>query len=197
MPKSDLNIDCLEVTNLKEGDIASFDKLFHKYADRLYHFSFKYLKSIEEAEEVVQAVFLYIWENREGLKPEYSFNSYLFTIASNMVKKAFQKKARENQFKDDLLTLFIEQHGNIEQTVVYKVLLKKVERIIDSMPPKRKEAFVKRKYNNWPVKEIAAHMGVSPNTIENHLSAAQKQILSELEKEQLTGLLFFALFVKI
>ncbi|MCL3781053.1 RNA polymerase sigma-70 factor [Prolixibacteraceae bacterium JC049] len=194
MTATNLNIDQLDVQKLKEGDIASFDKLFHKYADRLYQFSMKYLKSVEEAEEIVQSVFLYIWENREGLKPEQSFNAYLFTIANNKVKKYFLKKARENQYKDEVITTFLEQQDNLDNKIDYKMLLKKVETIVNSMPAKRKEVFIMRKFNHLPIKEIAAKLDVSPKTIENHLTAAQKQILTELEKDNLTGLLFFALF---
>ncbi|TKG89403.1 RNA polymerase sigma-70 factor [Puteibacter caeruleilacunae] len=191
------NIDSHEVEKLKTGDVKSFDRLFNKYSDRLYRFALKYLKSVEDAEEVVQGVFLYIWENKEGLKPELSFNSYLFTIALNMIKKQFQKKARENDFKDDILCTFLEADDSLDQVIDYKFLLKKVEAIIESMPEKRKEVFIKRKYNDLPIKDIAAEMNISPNTVENHLSAAQKYILKELEREKLAGLLFFMLFIKI
>ena len=52
------HIDFLAVKNLKQGDVKAFDDLFNKYSPRLYNFSLKYLKSVEEAEVVVQEVFL-------------------------------------------------------------------------------------------------------------------------------------------
>lgn len=196
MLENTLNIDQFEVEKLKKGDIKSFNKLFNKYAERLYFFSLKYLKSVEEAEEVVQSVFLYIWENQERLKPEYSFKSYLFTIASNKIKKAFLKRAKENEFKDEFLCLAISQNSDTEDEVDYKSLLNKVNQVVESMPAKRKKAFILRKYQNLSIKEIAYEMDLSPNTIENHLSAAQKQIFAELKSANIEGLLFFSLFIE-
>ena len=191
------HIDYWVVKNLKTGNIKAFDELFNKYSQRLFNFSVKYLKSTEEAEEVVQEVFLYIWEKREGLKPESSFNSYLFTIAHNIIKKHFIKKSRENAFKDDVIYEFLKQENNLDQVIDYKFILEKVESIIDRLPERRKEIFIKRKYYGLPVKQIAEELSISPNTVENQLAAAQKQILGELKNEKLAGLLFFTLFISI
>ena len=155
------------------------------------------LKSAEEAEEVVQEVFLYIWDKREGLKPDNSFNAYIFTIAYNIIKKYFIKKSRDNAYKDDLIYTLLQQENNLDQTIDYKFLLEKVELIINSLPNRRKEIFIKRKYDGLSVKQIADELGISPNTVENQLASAQKQILNELQKEKLAGLIFFMLFISI
>ena len=180
---------------LKQGDAKAFDDLFHKYAERLYKFSLKYLKSANEAEEVVQEVFLYIWEKKDVLKPDHSFNAYLFTIAYNIIKKYFIKKARENNFKDNLIYEFLKQENNLDQVIDYKFLLEKVESIVDTLPPRRKEIFIKRKYSGLSIRQIADELAISPNTVENQLAAAQKYILNELQKNSLPGLLFFVLFI--
>ena len=171
--------------------------MFCKYAARLYNFSVKYLKSAEEAEEVVQEVFLYIWDKRDGLKPEHSFNAYIFTIAYNIIKKYFNKKTRDNAFKDDLIYSLLQQENRLDQIIDYKFLLEKVELYIDALPKRRKEIFVKRKYEGLSVKQIADQLGISPNTVENQLASAQKQIQDELRKEKLAGLLFYILKFRI
>lgn len=191
------HIDYHTVKNLKQGDIKAFDDLFNKYSPRLYNFSIKYLKSVEEAEEVVQEVFLYIWDKREGLKPDNSFNAYIFTIAYNIIKKQFIKKSRDNAYKDDLIYTLLQQENNLDNTIDYKFLLEKVELIINALPARRKEIFIKRKYDGLSVKQIAEELGISPNTVENQLASAQKQILIELQKEKLAGLIFFMLFISI
>ncbi len=191
------HIDYLAVKNLKQGDVKAFDDLFNKYSPRLYNFSLKYLKSAEEAEEVVQEVFLFIWDKREGLKPDSSFNAYIFTIAYNIIKKYFIKKSMSNAYKDDLIYTLLQQENNLDQTIDYKFLLEKVELIINSLPNRRKEIFIKRKYDGLSVKQIADELGISPNTVENQLASAQKQILNELQKEKLAGLIFFMLFTSI
>jgi RNA polymerase sigma-70 factor (ECF subfamily) len=191
------HIDYLAVKNLKQGDVMAFDDLFNKYSSRLYNFSLKYLKSEEEAEEVVQEVFLYIWDKKEGLKPDNSFNAYIFTIAYNIIKKYFIKKSRDNAYKDDLIYTLLQQENNLDQIIDYKFMLEKVESIINSLPNRRKEIFIKRKYDGLSVKQIADELGISPNTVENQLVSAQKQILNELQKEKLAGAIFFMLFISV
>jgi RNA polymerase sigma-70 factor (family 1) len=195
MDSSFKNIDYLAVKSLQQGDVKAFDELYNKYSQRLYNFSFKYLKSPEEAEEVVQEVFLYIWDKKEGLKPDNSFNAYIFTIAYNIIKKFFIKKLRDNEFKDDLIYSLLKQENNLDKIIDYKFLLEKVESIIHLLPKKRKEIFLKRKYDGFSVRQIAEELGISPNTVENQLASAQKQIQNELKKEKLSGLIFFILFV--
>ena len=180
---------------LREGDTKAFDALFNKYAQRLYNFSIKYLKEAEEAEEVVQEVFMYIWEKKSGLKPESSFNSYIFTIAHNIIKKHFIKKCRENEHKDELIHDFLKQENNLDQNIDYKFLLEKVQKIIDKLPERRREIFLKRKYEGLSLKQIAEELNISPNTVENQLTSAKKQILEELKKDKLAGIVFFALFI--
>ncbi|NEW83040.1 MAG: RNA polymerase sigma-70 factor [Mariniphaga sp.] len=190
-----INIDLPNVKSLKKGDVAAFDILYNKYSRRLYNFSVKYLKSAEEAEDVVHEVFLYIWEKREGLKPDSSFNAYIFTIAYNIVKKNFIKRAKDKSFQDELIYNLLKQENNLDKSIDYKFLLEKVEAIIDTLPDRRKEIFIKRKYDGLSVKQIAEELGISPNTVENQLASAQKQVQEKLQNERLSGLLFLMLFV--
>lgn len=74
------------VEKLRKGDIEAFDAVFDKYSDRLFGFALNYLKSKEEAEGLVQDVFLKIWENRKKLKKDASLKSYLFTISYHNMK---------------------------------------------------------------------------------------------------------------
>jgi len=78
---------------LQKGNVAAFDSLFEVYSQRLFGFAFKYFKNETDAEELVQEVFVKVWENRQTLKSELSFRSYLFTIALNQIRKHFNKKA--------------------------------------------------------------------------------------------------------
>lgn len=195
MPIDTKHIDFKSVQALKNGDVTAFDQLFRKYSERLFLFSKKYLKSDEEAHEVVQEVFLYIWEKRAELKPENSFNAYVFTIAYNRIKKHFNRKVLENKFKDEQLYLFLDASGDLDREIDYKFLLEKVETIINELPERRRKIFRKRKYEGLPIKQIAADLNISPNTVENQLAAAQKQIQAELAKEKIAGLLFFGLFL--
>lgn len=82
-----------QVKLLQKGNVAAFDSLFEVYSPKLYGFAFKYFRNEADAEELVQEVFVKVWENRQSLKTEYSFKAYLFTIALNQIRKYFNKKA--------------------------------------------------------------------------------------------------------
>ncbi len=78
-----------------------FRSAFGNYAKRLYAFGFKYLRSKEDAEGLVQDVFLKIWENRKKLDKDSSFKSYLFTIAYNDICSIFRKRVTKRGFHNE------------------------------------------------------------------------------------------------
>jgi len=183
------------VQKLRDGDPFAFEKIFSHYSKRLYQFSFSYLKSDADAEDVVEEVFFKLWQNRKSLKTETSFQSYLFTITLNFIKRHFNKKARSDQYKRDILIGFASGNNHSDSSVVYHDLLEKLELLINQLPEKRKQIFIERKQNEKPVKQIAEEMGISPKTVENQLTHALHFLKAEFEKENFGGMLFFYLFI--
>lgn len=190
------NIDKQWVAALKKGDPHAFDELFHLYGKRLYHFSLGYLKSKPEAEEVVQEVFLKIWNNRESLKTECSFQAYLFTIAYRHIRDLFLKISREQAYRHQIVEASLHFNDELDERTNFQSLLELVDQLIDELPPRQKEIVVLRKKEGIPVKEIAEKLGISPKTVENHLTEAMKSLRRGLGNESGAGLLFFLLFLK-
>jgi RNA polymerase sigma-70 factor (ECF subfamily) len=182
---------------LKRGDAVAFDKLFSVYGNRLYHFSYGYLKSKEEAEEVVQEVFLRIWRNRKELKPELSFKSYLFTIAYHFILELFERISRQQAYKHQIIAESVDFTDDLDERLNYRILLEKVEKLIDQLPQRQKVILIKRKKEGIPVKEIASQLGITPKTVENHLTEALKNIKKGLGEEDISAMLFFVLFLNV
>lgn len=86
------------IRKLKKGNIEAFNQIFYTYSSKLYHFAYGYLKSKEDAEEMVQEIFTKIWDKRGDIKEEYQFRSYLFSISFNYIKKYFRSKATINKY---------------------------------------------------------------------------------------------------
>ena len=190
------DIDSPLVSSLQQGDHRAFEKLFRRYAQKLFVFSLSYLKNETEAEEVVQEVFLKVWDKRSALKTDTSFQSYLFTIAFNSIKKSFNRKARDNQYKLDLTDKLDAGQDSVDYENNYQLVLEKLEKFIDEMPERRKEIFLQRKQKGKPVKQIAEELGVSIKTIENQITEAMRFLKKKFEDELPGGLLFFALFLE-
>ncbi len=184
------------VIALKNDDAKAFDKLFAEYGKRLYFFAIGYLKSKEEAEEVVQEVFLRIWRNRKQLKPDLSFRAYLFRIAYHYILEVFERLNRHQSFRQQLIDEAINFDDEANEQLNYEALLKLAESLIDQLPPRQKEVLLKRKKENIPVKEIAIQLGITPKTVERHLTEALKTIKNGLDKNKISTMLFFALFLR-
>lgn len=183
------------IIDLTKGDSVAFRNLFEEYAKRIFVFAKGYLKSNEEAEEVVQEVFIRIWNVRASIDTELSFKAYLFKITYNHLRELFLKKNRENNYKHEILDFAVDFDNRTEEKIDYHSLLDLVEKLIDRLPPRQKEIIILKKKQGLPVKEIAGRLGISPRTIEKHLSEALKRLKAELSEEHRAGLLFFSLFL--
>lgn len=182
---------------LVNGDTHAFDNLFTTYAKRLYYFAYGYLKSREDAEEIVQEVFLKIWKNRKDLKSELSFKGYLFKIAYHQILELFEKINRQQQYKHTILEEAIHFTDDLNERLNYQLLLEKVDIIINKLPERQRVIITKRKKDDLSVKQIAKQLSIKPKTVENHLTEAIKKLKSELGKENISPMLFFCLFVNI
>lgn len=181
------------MSNLKTGDRHAFDELFRIYGKYIYHFAFGYLKSKEDAEEIVQNLFLKIWNNRHSLNPERSFQSYLFTIASHDISAAFKKKQRSHYYLHDITSNVSDFNDDTEQQTNYQSLLQLVEQIISALPDRQREILLMRKMNGMAVSEIARQLGISIKTAEHHITEALKTIKKRLTQDNTRLLLFFLL----
>ncbi|WP_340112954.1 RNA polymerase sigma factor [Maribellus mangrovi] len=181
------------VRKLHGDDVDAFDQIFNRYGDRLYGFAYKYLKSKEETEGLVQDVFLKIWENRKKLKKESSLKSYLFTIAYHNICHLFRKK--------QIFLKYIEESKvvetktiDLEKQLEYEATLSQVDKLIDKLPGKQKEVFIKSRKEGKSTSQIANEMNLSPGTVDNYISTALKLLRKQISGEDFALLLFFAFF---
>lgn len=183
------------VKKLQKGDVEAFDLLYEKYSVKLYSFGLKYLRSADETEELVQSVFLKIWENHKQLNKELSFKSYLFTIAYNDICKLFRKRNYMQKFITEAMHENSHTSSEMQEGIDYQSILNRVQQIIDILPDRQKEIFRKSRLEGKPSKEIAEEMKLSPGTVDNYISEALKFIRVRLRKEDLALILFFSMYL--
>src|ERR1035437_6576693 len=185
--------EALLVRNLSKGNILAFNTLFKEYSGRWYRFSYGYLKSEAESEELVQEVFTIIWEKRADLKEELSFKSFLFTIAFNIIRKHFRTRSYFAEYFKSELNPDLDMQTS--QKITYNSLHQYITELVNKLPERRKEIFIKSRFQGLTIKEIAEDIKISHKTVENQLTDALKFIRTNLNKENISGILFLFLFL--
>jgi RNA polymerase sigma-70 factor (ECF subfamily) len=182
------------IERLQKGDVEAFDQIYEKYSGKLYAFGLKYLKSTAEAEELVQSVFLKLWENYRSLKKELSLKLYLFTIAYNDICKFFRKRNCQQRFITNFLYENSQSSSKIEDSIDYQSVLDQLNKIINKLPERQKTIFLKSRQEGKSSKEIAGELSLSSGTIDNYISESLKFIRSRMQSRNLLILLPFSLF---
>jgi len=188
------DIDNGLIAQLRNGNKDAFKLLFEKYGVRVYQFSLKYLREKEDAEDLLNEVFLKIWQNRRSLKTNTSFKSYLFTIAYNNIRQRFLKKSREEKYIQIFAEENIVDSSKGEDQVDYMQIVQKINSVIDLLPTRRKEIFNLSYKGELKNHEIAEKLGLSEQFVKNQLSVARKYIISKIKEENhIASLLLFYL----
>ncbi len=180
---------------IKADNMFAFDIIYKKYSKRLYKFGYSIIKSKEETENLIQDVFLILWDNRHKVEKDSSIKSYIFTIAYNSAISVLRKKASESVFFEYLKSI---QEINIEPVNVeleYNDLTKKLGDIVNELPRRQKEIYLLHKVEGLKYIEIADRLNISVNTIENHMSRALKTIRKKLGNYSLIAILFWCMCV--
>ncbi|MGV8092916.1 MAG: RNA polymerase sigma factor [Mangrovibacterium sp.] len=184
------------VALLQKGDKQAYKMLFEKYGTRLYFFALKYLKEREDAKDLLNEVFLTLWESRQSLKTNSSLQAYLFTIAYNNVRQRFLKKIREEKYVRIFAEEYLIDSSKGEEQLDYQLFVEKINRIIDLLPPRRKEIFIlsyKEELKNY---QIAEKLGLSDHHVKKQLVIARKFVIDKVKEDNgLAGLLFLYLFI--
>ncbi len=176
----DLTEDKELYIKLKTGDERAFQTLFRKYYPAMCHFACQYLNDNELAEETVQDMFVKIWEKRESLNIETSVKHYFFRSVRNHCLNQIQHEKIKKQYANAVLESF-QQEINTEQYYLEVDLVKRIEKSIDSLPPKRKEIFRLSREQGMKYKEIAETLEISVKTVEAQMGLALKHLREELK----------------
>ena len=188
-----MNEDQQLLALLKRGDNVAFEVLFEKYAARLYRFSLHLFNgNTFDAEEVVQDVFLKIWENRAKIDTIQNFNSYLITIAKHQIYDTIKHKFVVERHRKHILNFSAKSSAD-EDNYILKNMIELMCTRIEQMPPQQKEVILMRN-KGFTNTEIAQQLNLSTRTVETHVSNALKNLRTFFLKNKEITLLFIALF---
>jgi RNA polymerase sigma-70 factor (ECF subfamily) len=175
---------------IKTGEKKAYQELFELYAPRIFRFSFSYLKNKADAEELVQEVFLKIWEKRETLDQSKNLKAFIFKVAVNTIYDFIRHKNIENAFGDFVRTRAELSSNNTWHTVIYEEMLLNIQNLIAQLPEQQQKIFQLSKEEGLSNEEIAAKLNLSKRTVENHLYRAVSFLKEHFKGESLISALF-------
>jgi RNA polymerase sigma-70 factor (family 1) len=172
------------VLALRTGDRAAFENIYHFFVTRLYAFTRKMVQNEGDAEEIVQEVFVKLWEHRQFLDPDQNIDGYVFRIAKNIVYNKARHQVQELAYSKYLSEN--EGTGNTtEDQIHYEELGHLLEEAFTTMPPTRKQVFVMSRIEGLSNSEIARRLQTSNSNIENHINKALHDIRRKLERHKM------------
>lgn len=188
------NIDDRQIVEqLKDGSKDAFRSIYDRYGIKIYRFALSYLKSEHDAEELVQEVFLKLWDKREKLNSLLNIQAFIYKIAVNSIYDFIRRKNVEQAFLS-----FAEGKTELTdetwQEIIFNDMLAQINSLMEKMPEQRRKIFKMSKENGLSNDEIAETLGLSKRTVENQIYRATAFLKENLKLDSSFSLLFFYLF---
>ena len=181
------------VHGLNKGDEHAFEQLYHLYSVRLLKKLMILLKDGEIAKEVLQDIFLAIWEKRESIDPDKSLRSYLFRMAENKIVDVFRKAARDKKLMERLVSVSAAQYRHTEDIVAFRESNTLLQQAINGLPPQRKKIFILCRLEGKTYEEAGRILGISSGTVNDHMVKALRTVKACFTAGDLVVLLLLAL----
>lgn len=166
------------VKRLQENEEQALTIIYKEYWEIMYVAAYNLVKDRSVCEDIVQEVFISLWQRRAKLQIKTSLKSYLYTSTVYKVYDHFSKNKK--MLKDELFDNFENkiETSNPETKLMHEELIHLLDSIIDTLPDKCKEVYKLSRENMLSNKEIAEQLNISQRTVEGHISKALK-ILKE------------------
>ncbi len=175
---------------VKQGDRGAFRSLYDAYAPMLFDLGFKLLRDTAAAEELVQDCFVKVWSNRAEIREDYEIWPLIYVMAKrlcfNQLRHARVAKKYLVQIEDVVV-------NDVEQRLDVRELESQLEHSIESLPEQQKKALRLSRLEGYSHQQIAAEMGISPNTVKNHITQALKNLKKNLPQADYHYLLLFCI----
>lgn len=165
---------------IRQGNERIFEETFRKYYQSLCNYANSILKEMDEAEEVVQHLFLSIWEKRSDLEISISLKSYLYRAVHNHCLNRIKHLKIREEYQQYATNFYDASYESVSQTVMKNELEQKIEEAIKKLPEQCQLIFRMSRFEELKYHEIAAQLDLSPKTVENQIGKALKILRVEL-----------------
>ncbi|MFC3196870.1 RNA polymerase sigma factor [Parapedobacter deserti] len=180
---------------IREGDAAAFTAMYDKYKERLAVRLLQLVRNEAYAEELLQDVFMKIWEGRAQINPDLSFKAYLYRITTNVAFNFMKRASKERGILAQIIQSSTELYNHIEADLLRKENQRLIDRVLTGLSAQCRQVFVAVKLDGLSHNEAAERFGISTHTVNNHLQKGTRYLKGYLKSSgELPLLLVLYLF---
>ena len=165
---------------VRSGDPKAFEQLFRSYYSDLCSYLRTIVNELEVIEEIVQDLFVYIWENRKIFSPRGNLKSYLFKAVRNKAINYYKHETVKRHSIEELKLIYFSGIGDVEKQFDANEINQLITKSVTLLPEKCREIFTLVKFNGLTYQETAEVLNLSVKTIENQMGRALKKLRESL-----------------
>jgi RNA polymerase sigma-70 factor, ECF subfamily len=187
MPKGNILSDKRLLLLLKSGNKTAFTEIFDRYWSILFIQACKLVRDEDEAADLVQEVFIYIWDNRETIAIEGELLPYLSRAVRYRFLDLLDKRKVRRNYADSFRVFMQEGRAVTDEQLREKELLRIIDELVNRLPPKQKQVYEMSRKGNMSTAEIALALNVSEKTVQNQVSLALRELKLKFNLLQISG----------
>ncbi|GAA0882190.1 RNA polymerase sigma-70 factor [Sphingobacterium siyangense subsp. cladoniae] len=159
----------------------AYTEIFERYSEILLRHSYRLLADKEEAHDVIQDIFLILWDKRDTIALRTSLSSYLYTAVRNRIFDLLSHKKIVVRYADSISRFMVEGYSITEDTVMERELAALIEKEIDALPEKMRVVFLLNKREGLSYMEISEHLGITDQTAKQQVYKALKILKPKID----------------
>ena len=169
------------IDRLKQDDEVALSRIYEKYWQPLYLAAYHVIKDKQICEDIIQELFIKLWNKRQSIEITVSLKAYLYAS----IRYEVYRQIRTGNVRGDIYDNLIERLHTpaCDDTIEYKELIDRVSIIVDKLPQKCREVYKLSREENLSHKQIASMLNISAKTVENHLTKALRLLRTSLSTE--------------
>ena len=176
----------------KKGSQKAFESVYHTYQPVISNYIFRFCGNREDTEEICHEAFVVLYLKRRHLRDAEGVYPYLFTVIKRLSISNLRKRVNERKYREYVKIHWQDRTDHTKESISAGELQRMHNRIVDELPDKQREVYLLSKRDQLSYKEIADLLGISINTVRNHLVVAGRQVKLRLtEFTMLVSAIYF------
>ena len=175
--------DSVLAGRMRNDDQQAFEQLYNRYFGKVFYFSLRYLQNRAEAQDLVQNVFVNLWEHRKSIDVNQPVKSYIFRSVVNQIYNCLKRRAIRSRYIEHELSLSDRYSNQTYEQVYFNELENSIDEIVNILPPQQQRIFYLSRGKGYSYEKIARKLNISVRTVENQIYRTLKVIRKNLSTE--------------